>query len=126
MKFRLVLLSLCLTAFALVGCAGLPAPKNANGTTNPSVAVAEAKIAYTNAATDATTYVSTCHAAPTTIGCSDTVIAQIKSASDKALNAVNAAENAVKTLPVGATGIDAAIADMNAALVLLESLIPKH
>lgn len=111
---------------ALAGCASLPKPTNANGTVNPSVAVAEAKITYTNAANDATTYVATCHQAPTTIGCSDSIIAQIKSANDKALAAVNAAENAVKSLPPGATGIDKAIADMNAAILFLQSLTPKH
>ena len=124
MKF---ITALCLTAMlALAGCAGLPKPTNANGSVNPSVAVAEGEISYRNAATAATTYVATCHAAPTTIGCSEPVITQIKSANDKAWMAVQAAENAVRTLPAGATGVDAAIADMQAAIVLLQGLIPHH
>jgi hypothetical protein len=120
------LMCLVLAVACFSGCANLPAPKNANGSVNPSVVVAEGEITYRNAATAATTYVATCHAAPTTIGCSDPVIAQIKVANDKAWTDVQAAENAVRTLPAGATGIDKAIADMQAALVLLQGLIPRH
>ena len=111
---------------AMTGCAGLPAPKNANGSVNPSVAVADGELTYRNAATAATTYVATCHAVPTTIGCSPTVITQIKVANDKAWTSVQAAETAVRTLPAGATGIDQAIAEMQAAIVLLQGLIPHH
>lgn len=114
----------CCVLFA--GCANtLPKPVNANGSVNPSVAVAEAAITYRNAATDAATYITTCHAAPTTIGCSEATITALKSADAKAYTAVEAAITAVKTLPAGATGIDAAIADMSAAIAFLQGLLPK-
>lgn len=126
---RIAAILIALT-FALVGCVNhLPKPTNANGTLNPSVAVAEAKITYTNAANDAAVYAETCHATtPAPIGCNDQVIAQLKVQGKKTLDAINAAEQAVKTLQPGATGIDSAIANMNAALIFLQSLLntAKH
>lgn len=121
MKFVIALLF----TLALTACQSLPPPKNANGTVSPSVTVAEAQITLRNVETDATTYVATCHAAPATIGCSESLITQIKAADVKADAAVAAAVNAVKTLPPGATGIDQAIADLNAAVVFLQGLLPK-
>lgn len=107
----------------------LPKPTNANGSFNPSVAVADAKITTTNLVNDAATYAETCHrTTPAPIGCDERVIAQLKIAGPKAMDAVNAAENAVRTLPAGASGIDAAIARMNAAITFLQSLLStaKH
>jgi hypothetical protein len=112
---------------AVVGCGSLPTPKNTNGSISPSVAVAEAEIAYSNATAYAATYVTTCHADMTTIGCSESAITQIKSASDKALKSLFAAEGAVRQLPANATtGADAQIATMNADLAALKALTPKH
>ena len=119
--------ALSLSFALLAACGSLPAPKNANGSVNPSVAVAEGEIAYSNATTYATSYVTACHAVPTTIGCSDSIIAQLKSASDTALKSLFAAEAAVRQLPANATtGADAQIADMNADLAALKALTPKH
>lgn len=109
---------------ALAGCINhLPKPTNANGSVNPTVAVAEAEITYANLAHGATAYISTCHGAPTTPGCSEQKIQQIKVADKKAYDALQAAENAVKTLPAGAEGIDKAIASLQAALVFLQSFV---
>lgn len=112
------------TALFLGGCFNhLPKPTNANGTVNPSVAVAEAKITYTNITNDAAVYTETCHkTTPAPIGCDERIIAQLKVQSATTLDAINAAENAVRTLAPGATGIDTAINRMNAALVFLQSL----
>lgn len=128
MKISVVLFALFLTACtACTSCSSLPAPKNANGTVSPSVAVAEGEHIYTTATKDATTYVVTCHKDMTTIGCSESLITQIKDASDKALKALFAAEDAVRALPPDATsGADQVIADMNAALKVLQDLTPKH
>lgn len=102
----------------------LPKPTNANGSINPTVAVAEAEVTYANVAHALTTYVTTCHTTPSTIGCSEAKIAQIKDADRKAYDALQAAEQAVKTLPAGAQGIDQAIGVLNAALVFLQTLVP--
>lgn len=128
MKFSVVLFALFLTACtACTSCSSLPAPKNADGSINPSVAVAEGEHAYKNATVYATSYVTACHGDRTIIGCNDSVIAQIKTANDKALDALFAAESAVRALPPDATtGADQAIADMNAALKVLQDLTPKH
>lgn len=118
---RLVALS-----FLLAVCAGcvnhLPKPTNANGSINPSVTVAEAEITFRNYAADSAKYAQTCHAQPTTVGCSEATITNLKTASNKAWVALQAAENAVRTLPQGASGIDAAIADLNAALIFFQAL----
>lgn len=122
--FTAALLLVCFAFFA--GCANLPAPKNANGTVNPSVAVAEGSLAYVNAAGFATTYISTCHATPTMIGCSDAKIAQVKGAVVKADAAVKAAIAAVKANPnAGGNTLDGYIADMNIAISLLAALVPN-
>lgn len=123
MKFLYALL--LAVPLALAGCVNhLPKPVNANGSVNPSVAVAEGSIKYAESANFATAYISTCHANMATIGCSEAKITQIKAAIVKADAAVHAAINAVKTLPPGATGIDAYIADMQAAIVFLTALVP--
>lgn len=113
----------------LAGCANpLPKPTNANGTISPSVTVGDLDLTYQNLANYVTTYIASCHAAPTTPGCSTTLVANLKSASAKADRALHAAHDAVKNLPAGATGIDAAIADLQAALAFLEGFtntIPK-
>lgn len=122
-------LALCMLLAVLgSGCAGLPKPVNANGSVSPTVAVGEADVSYQNADAFVTTYITTCHSAPSTPGCSETLVLNLKSASAKALKALQAAHNAVNTLQPGATGIDAAIADLNAALAFLQSFtaqIPK-
>ena len=112
----------------LAGCAGLPTPKNANGTVSPTVALGEADVSFQNADSFVVTYITTCHTAPTTPGCNDTLILNLKAASAKTLKALQAAHNAVNTLQPGSSGIDAAIADLNAALAFLQSFtaqIPK-
>lgn len=116
-------LSLALTMLLVLctGCAGLPAPKNANGTVSPTVTVGDADLTYQNLSNYATTYIASCHAAPTTPGCNDTLVMNLKSASTRVKNALHAAHNAVNTLQPGATGIDSAISDLQAALVFLES-----
>ena len=114
-----------LLALTMAACANtLPKPTNANGSINPSVAVAEAEISYANAAHGATAYISTCHAVPSTIGCSETKIAQIKQADAKAYAALQAAEAAAKSMPAGGSGIDRYIAELNAALIFLQALLP--
>lgn len=113
-------------ACCMGGCSSnLPKPENANGTINPSVAVAEGAIAYANAANYAMAYVSTCHANMATIGCSENTITSLKAAGVKADAAVKAAIGSVKSLPAGATGIDLTIAEMNAAIAFLQALTPK-
>jgi len=116
-------LSLALTMLLVLctGCAGLPAPKNANGTVSPTVALAEADLTFQNADSFAVTYITTCHLAPTTPGCSQNLVLNIKAASAKALLALQSAHTAIKNLQPGASGIDAAIADLNAALAFLQS-----
>lgn len=125
----IAMLLACTLAFA-AGCTHtLPKPTNANGSVSPSVLVAEAKITATNAINDAATYAETCHATtPAPIGCDERIIAQLKLQGPKTLDAINAAENAVRTMTPGASGIDAAIANMNAALTFLQSLLSsaKH
>ena len=124
---KLILAFLLCVPLALAGCANkLPKPVNANGSVNPTVAVAEAEISYANAAHAATAYISTCHAAPTTLGCSESKITQIKAADAKAYAALQAAEAAAKSMPAGASGIDRYIADLNAALILLQALLPAN
>ena len=122
--FTAVLLTATLALVA--GCANtLPKPVQANGSVSPSVTVAEAKITYTNFAKDATAYVTTCRAAPTTTGCSDRLIAQLKSASEDASRAVNAAEDGVKHNPAGGAGVDQLISDLNIALALLKGFVAQ-
>lgn len=129
MKTFTLALAMLLT-FLVSGCANkLPKPTNADGSLNPTVLVAEAKITYTNITNDAAIYAETCHATtPAPIGCDERVIAQLKVQSKTALDAINAAEQAVRTLAPGATGIDTAINRMNAALIFLQSLLntAKH
>ena len=104
------------------GCASMPKPINADKSFNPSVAVAEAEISYRNAAHDATTYVTACHQSqPAPSFCNERLIAQIKVASDRAWEALQAAEEAVKTLRPGDVGLDQAINRMQAALIFLQS-----
>lgn len=118
MKYLLaIVLSLLVAACATP----LPKPVNADGTVNPSVAVAELKVTYGNVAHGATAYISTCHADMSTIGCSDRLIAQIKVASEKAAKAIEEADKAIKTLPPGAKGIDEAIGYAKAAIQFLKS-----
>lgn len=111
------------------GCShNLPKPVNADGTTNVSVAVDEAVFTYGVAMHSANKYIATCRAAPTTVGCNDTLIHQITDASDKAWTALLAAQQSVKNLPPGAASLDAALADAQAALLFLQSLtmqVPK-
>ncbi len=112
-------------AFLLALVAGcttpLPKPTNANGSFNASAAVADADLTYQDAATNATAFISTCHAAPTTPGCSASLIASLKAASAKANAALHAAHDALKAQPGLGSGIDKAIADLNAALIFLQS-----
>lgn len=126
---RIAAILFAFTLAVVAGCTHtLPKPTNANGSINPSVAMAEAEISYANAAHAATAYIANCHAVPTTLGCSEQKIQQIKVADQKAYTALQSAESAVKTLPAGAEGIDKAIATLNAALVFLQSFItpPAH
>lgn len=130
MKKTFILALVMLLTFMVSGCVHhLPKPTNADGSLNPTVLVAEAKITYTNATNDAAVYAETCHKTiPVPIGCDERVIAQLKVQSVTALNAINAAEQAVRTLQPGDSGIDRAINQMNAALIFLQSLIntAKH
>lgn len=120
MKTLAILLTASLAFTA--GCTqSLPKPTNANGSFNASAAVADADLTYQDAATNATAYVTSCHAAPTTPGCSERLIAQVKLASAKANTALHAAHDAVKNLPQGGPALDQAIADLNAALIFLQS-----
>lgn len=110
------------TLLAVAGCTvAPPKPINANGTVNASVTVGDLDLAYQDAVRDATVYVTTCHAAPTTPGCSAAVIAGLKAASPKANKALHAAHDALKVPPGIGSGIDKAIADLQAALVFLRS-----
>jgi uncharacterized protein HemX len=119
--------ALALLIALIAGCAGLPAPKNANGSLNPSVAVAEGELAYSNATEDAAQYATACHANMATIGCSEATITQLKAASDTALRSLFAAENAVRQLPAGATtGATSEIAAMQKDTNALKALTPKH
>lgn len=111
---------------ALAGCANnMPKPVNANGSVNPSVAVAEGALSYARFANEAQAYIATCHANMATIGCSEAKITQIKAAIVKADAAVKAAIAAVKANPnAGAGTLDGYIADLNIALALLQALVP--
>ncbi len=124
---RVIVLAIVLTLLA--ACANpLPKPTNANGTISPTVTVGDADLTYQNLDAYVVTYITQCHAAPTTPGCSEALIANLKMASTKANAALHAAHNAIKTLQPGAAGIDAAIQDLQAALAFLESFtntIPK-
>lgn len=120
-------LLLCLILVLLNACAGLPAPKNANGSINPTVAVGEIEVAYSNATAYAASYATTCHKDMTTIGCSQATIDNLKSYSDRALADVFAAEKAVRALPAGATtGAETPIATANASIAKLKDMTPKH
>lgn len=106
----------------LVGCQNtLPKPVQANGAISPSAIVADADLTYQDAANLATTYVTTCHTAPTTPGCSEALIAKMKQASESANHALHAAHDAVKNYPQGGDAVDRAIAALQAALAFLES-----
>lgn len=108
--------------FTLSACTvAPPKPVNANGTVSPSAVVADADLSYQDAATNATAYVTACHTAPTTPGCNEKLIAQIKLASTQANKALHAAHAAVKNFPQGGSGLDQAIADLQAALVFMTS-----
>ena len=105
----------------------LPKPTNANGSFNPSVAMAEAELSYASAAHAAAAFIGQCRVAATTPGCSEQRIQQIKVADQKAYDALQNAERAVKALPPGITGgdgIDKAIAALNAALIFLQGFLP--
>lgn len=107
---------------SLAGCAnGLPKPVQANGAVSPSATVADLDLTYQDAVAVATTYVAQCHAAMTTPGCSEGLIAKLKSASTSAKQALHAAHDAVKNFPQGGTTLDKAIADLQAALRFLQS-----
>jgi heme A synthase len=110
--------SLALTA----GCATtLPHPINANGSVSPTATVSDLDLVYQDSAALATTYVATCHAAMTTPGCNEGLIARLKAASTSAKTALHAAHAAVKDFPTGGSGLDKAIADLQAALKFLEA-----
>lgn len=120
--FRIAALLLTCTLALLAGCQNtLPKPTNANGTLSPTVALGDADLTFQGIDAQATAYITSCHAAPTTPGCSTALIQSLKDASAKALRSLTAAHMAVKNLTPGATGIDAAIADLNAALAFLQS-----
>lgn len=129
MKRFLIAIALIALFAVSAGCSSnLPKPVNANGTTNVSVAVDEAVFSYGVAMHTANKYIATCRAAPSTLGCNDVLIHQITDASDKAWTALLAAQTSVKNLPPGAAGLDAALADAQAALLFLQSLtaqVPK-
>ena len=55
-----------------------PKPINANGSISPTVTVGDLDLVYQNGDALATTYVATCHAAPTTPGCNERLIARLK------------------------------------------------
>lgn len=116
-------LSLALiTLLSLAGCGTpLPKPVQANGAVSPSATVADLDLTYQDAVAVATTYVAQCHAAMTTPGCSDKLIASLKAASTRAKKALHAAHDAVKDFPQGGSGLDMAIAELQAALKFLES-----
>jgi len=117
MKRYLIAIAMIALLVVSAGCSSnLPKPVNANGTTNVSVAVDEAVFSYGVAMHTANKYIATCRAAPATVGCSTVLIGQIKDASEKAWTSLVAAQGAVRNLPPGATGIDAALANAQAAL----------
>jgi hypothetical protein len=94
--------SLALTA----GCANPPPkPINANGSVSASATVADLDLVYQDSAALATTYVATCHAAMTTPGCNEGLIARLKAASTSAKTALHAAHAAVKDFPNGGSGL---------------------
>ena len=110
------------TLLCLAGCASsLPKPVQANGAVSPTVTVGDLDLVYQDSAALATTYVTTCHASPTTPGCNERLIAQLKLASTKANKALHAAHDALKVPPGIGSGIDKAIADLQAALRFLEA-----
>jgi hypothetical protein len=124
---RIILAMTLALAVVCAGCAStLPKPVNANGSVNPSVAVAKAEVHYANIANDIASYKTTCHANMATVGCSASAIAALDQANEKAWAALQAAENAVRTMPAGSAGIDQALAYAQAALAFLQSLDPKH
>jgi hypothetical protein len=107
---------------ALAACASpLPKPVNANGSISPTATVADMDLAYQDAAALATTFVTTCHTASTTPGCSEGLVAKMKSAGEDANKKLHAAHAAVKDFPTGGTAVDKAIADLRAALAFLAS-----
>jgi hypothetical protein len=123
MKWITAILLAC--TLALAGCAGLPSPKNANGTVNVSVATGEAAIKFAEAADAAQGYIATCHANMATIGCSEAKITQIKAALVKGQTAIHAAAAAVQANPnIGQSSLDGYLADLNAALLILQTLAP--
>lgn len=116
------LIALVLAATLCACSHALPKPHDAQTT------VATAWVAYGIAAHDAAAYVGACHTNPKLVGCSDKLIAQLKSASDQAYKALQNADNAVATLPPGSSGIDTAIAGLQAALTFLQGYtaqVPK-
>lgn len=120
----IAMLLACTLAFA-AGCTHtLPKPVNANGSVNTSVALAEAELSYASAAHAVAAFIGQCRVASTTPGCSEQRIQQLKVADQKAYDALQNAENAVKTLQPGAQGIDKAIAALNAALIFLQGFLP--
>lgn len=125
MKHTLILV-LALAFTVLPGCQNTPPkPTNANGSFNASVAVGEADLTYATIAHIGASFIANCHAtANAAPGCSDALTAQIKAADSKAYAALNAAKTAVATLTPGATGIDLALNDLNAALLFLEQIVP--
>jgi len=113
---------LCVALAVVAGCTTpLPKPVNANGTVNASATVADLDLTYQDLDRLATAYVTQCHAASTTPGCSESIITGMKAASTKAKAALHAAHDALKQLPGVGSGIDKAIADLNAALAFLAS-----
>lgn len=128
-RFTFAILLFCAITLA-GGCAnGLPKPVQANGAVSPSATVADLDLVYQNATALATTYVATCHSAPTTPGCNERLTAQLKQASINALQALTAAHTAVKNYPQGGDALDKAIAALQAALSFLQSYtgqIPTH
>ncbi len=102
----------------------LPKPTNANGSFNPSVALAEAEPSYASAAHAAAAYISQCRTVATTPGCSEQRIQQIRVADQKAYDALQNAENALKTMQPGSDGITRAISALNAAMIFLQGFLP--
>lgn len=111
-----------LLACTLAACTTpLPKPVNANGSVSPTVTVGDLDLAYQDAAAIATTYAASCHAAPTTPGCNEALIAKAKAASKSANKALHAAHAALKDFPTGGTALDKAIAELQAALTFMQS-----
>ena len=112
-------------AVTLSACAGLPSPKNQNGTPNASVAVGESAVKFAEAADFAQGYIATCHANMATVGCSEAKITQIKAALVKGQTAIHAAAAAIQANPnIGQASLDGYLADLNAALLILQTLAP--